>query len=118
MAATYNIAIQQGADFSDKITLTDSSSNPINLTGATVTSVIRRGPSTAGYAILGSFTITISAPTTGAISRFMAGSVTANLPIPFGTGVSFLHDVKVVTSTGTIFYPVTGSVTINGASTV
>ena len=76
MATTYNLAIDQGTDFSNTFTLKDSSNTVRNLTGYTGKAQLRRSyASTSNVA----FTINIASPTNGNVVVTLSNAVTANL---------------------------------------
>jgi len=109
-----SVPIVQGQFYEDTINLTHTDGSPIDLTGATVISQIRRGPASLGYGILASFTVTISSPaTSGIITRSLTGTQTAALPLPFPTDATFFHDVFVTTNGGQPIQVVVGPVTVS-----
>ena len=76
MATTYNLAIDQGTDFSNTFTLKDSTNTIRNLTGYTGKAHLRRSyASTSNVA----FTINIASPTNGNVVVTLSNAVTANL---------------------------------------
>ena len=107
------VSITQGQFYEDTIQLKHPDNSAIDLTGATIISQIRRGPASQGYAVLASFTITISSPSTsGIITRSLTAAQTAALPLPFPADVTFYHDVFVTTAGGTPIQIVVGSVSV------
>jgi hypothetical protein len=108
------ISITQGQFYEDTINLTHTDGSAIDLTGATVISQIRRGPASLGYAILASFTVTISSPaTSGVITRSLTGNQTAALPLPFPSDATFFHDIFVTTNGGEPLQVVSGTVSVS-----
>jgi hypothetical protein len=108
------ISITQGQFYEDTINLTHTDTTAIDLTGATVISQIRRGPTSLGYAVLASFTVTISSPaTSGIITRSLTGTQTAALPLPFPADATFFHDVFVTTNGGTPIQVIVGEVSVS-----
>lgn len=107
------ISITQGQFYEDTVSLNHTDGSAIDLTGAEVISQIRRGAASLGYAVLASFTVTISDPaTSGVITRSLTGCQTAGLPLPFPDGATFFHDIFVRPSGGTWIQVVAGSVTV------
>ena len=105
MATTYNLAIDQGTDFSNTFTLKDSSNTVRNLTGYTGKAHLRRSyASTSNVA----FTINIANPTNGNVVVTLSNAVTANLK--YGR---YVYDLELVNSnTLTVERVVEGIVTV------
>ena len=82
-AATYDICIEQGATFSKVCYYKDSSGNPVNLTGMTLSAQIRR--SYSDPTVTQAITITIadqSVPANvGMFTMSIAASDTASIPV-------------------------------------
>ncbi len=78
-APTYNLTIEQGADFAWTLTLKDSLNAPIDLTGAVVEGMIRAG-SKKGKKLV-DFTFMLNIPATdGVINVSLTAAQTAALP--------------------------------------
>ncbi len=76
MASTYNLAIDQGTDFTITIVANDSTGTARNLTGYTGNAQLRRSyASTTNVA----FTVNISTPSIGEVTLTLANAKTANL---------------------------------------
>ena len=110
MATLVPVSIVQGSDYSDTLTLTDGNGAALNLTGWTITSQIRRA---SGYSILATFTVTVSAPTTGVVYRNLTGAVTSTIPVPFGDGITHFHDVLGTRGDGVKIRLIQGPVTVD-----
>ena len=99
MPAIYDLtgtaAIQQGADYSLALSLTGSTSAPLDLTGCGVASQIRVNHNSA---ILASFTIS-TAGTTGSVSMTLSHAVTAALP-PTAGNLYYGYDVLLTDNSG------------------
>lgn len=99
----YDIVIQQNADFDLSFKLEDSSSDPFDLTDATVESEVW----TAGKASkLVDFTVTIDDAANGEFTLSLTETQTAGL-----TAGTAYYDVRITTGTST-YYWVRGIVTI------
>ena len=109
------VAITQGQFYEDTINLTHSDNTPIDLTGATIKSQIRRGAVSLGYTELAAFDISVTPPaTSGVIVRSLSAATTASLPLPFPQDgkTTFFHDVIVTTDGGDPLQVISGPVTI------
>lgn len=76
MASTYNLAIDQGTDFSANLTVKDSTNTPRNLTGYTGRAQLRRSYASSSNV---TFTVNIGTPTDGNVKITLANTATANL---------------------------------------
>lgn len=76
MASTYNLAIDQGTDFTVTIVANDSTGTARSLTGYTGTAQLRRSYASTTNV---DFTVNISSPSTGEVTLTMANAKTANL---------------------------------------
>jgi hypothetical protein len=79
MSVALNIQIEQGADYSNTITVEDDAGVPVDLTGYTVSGKLRTEYTSSNFVDL---VITISAPTTGVIQFGLAAIDTAALLAP------------------------------------
>jgi hypothetical protein len=75
--AVHNIRPQRRADYTLGIVLKDNDGVVINLTGAQVLAQVWDKKRTQKY---GDFTVTVSAPTTGAVELLLPYTVTTTLP--------------------------------------
>jgi hypothetical protein len=105
MATVANIFIDQGADYSNIITVGSSSGAPLNLTGYTVASQIRKSYSSS---IAYNFTASIFSASEGRVRVQLTAS--ASGAIPPGR---YLYDVEITSSSGTKTRVVEGIVTVN-----
>lgn len=76
-AGRHNILIECGATFAKTLTLKDSTGDPINLTGKTFASKIRRRPTDTTAAA--TFTLTVINAAAGTISWQMSATTTAGI---------------------------------------
>jgi Flp pilus assembly protein TadG len=104
MATVANIFIDQGSDYSNIVTVTASNGQPLNLTGFTVASQMRKSySSSTAYA----FTASILSTTLGQVRLQLTS--TQSEAIPPGR---YLYDVEVTSSTGSKTRVVEGIATI------
>lgn len=81
MAGRCDIKIDQGADFSRKIVIGDTTDTPINFTGATVKAQIRAYPAKGD--VLAEFACAFNTPATdGVITISLPAATSASLPTP------------------------------------
>ena len=104
MATVANIFIDQGADYSNIITVGSSSGTPLNLTGYTVASQIRKSYSSS---IAYNFTASIFSASEGKVRIQL--TATSSGAIPPGR---YLYDVEITSSSGTKTRVVEGIVTV------
>jgi hypothetical protein len=104
VATISNLFIDQGSDYSNIITVTGSNGQPINLTGFTVKSQIRKS---FGSTIAYEFTPTIFAPATGKI-RMQLSSESSEEIVPG----RYLYDVEITSPSGIKTRVVEGIVTV------
>ena len=76
MASYANLVVDQGADFETTITLEDENSDPISLTGYTVTGQVRR---TYKSSTSSSFTITVTNASDGIITIHFPATVSTGM---------------------------------------
>lgn len=106
MAITYNLNVDQGADFSQIFTLKDNSNNIRNLTGYTGRAQLRRSYASNSNV---TFAVTLDVPAEGNVKISLTNAQTANLK--YGR---YLYDVELVyTPTGNVERIREGIVTIN-----
>jgi len=105
MAVKANIVIDQGADFSTTITVTDDAGDPINLTGYTASGQIRKHyTSNTAYDI----TTTFDVPRT-------EGKITLTVPRATTTNIEagrYVYDVEITNAANTRSRLVEGIVTV------
>lgn len=82
-----NLYIKCGDDFSQEITLTDASSNPINLVNYTVAANVKRSYYTSN--VTAEFSVTETDPANGVITLSLPRSVTG-----YVWPNSYLYDIK------------------------
>jgi hypothetical protein len=92
MAALSNIYIDQGSDFSTIISLTDSNSDALNLTGYSALAQIRK--TYGSTTIAGTFTTSLSADS-GQLTLSLADTVTAAM-----TSGRYVYDVLLTDGSG------------------
>lgn len=99
---TYDILIQKNADFDLSFRLEDGSSNPVDLTGATVEAQIWTAGKTSKLA---DFTVTVDNPTNGAFTIALTDTQTQAL------SSNGYYDIR-ITAGSISDYWVRGSVTL------
>lgn len=106
-AGTYNIIIEQGADFSKSLSLTDNASNPFDLSDySEVRGQIRRHYNSETTAA--TFTMSITGDgTSGQIAWGLSATNTAAME-----AAPHLYDVELVKNDGTITRLLEGDVTV------
>lgn len=105
MATVYNLAIDQGTDFSTTIEVNDDTGSDRNLTGYTGRAQLRRSYHSVSNT---AFTVTIDNPTEGEVILSLSNAITANLK--YGR---YVYDVELVkTSDGTVERILEGVVTV------
>jgi hypothetical protein len=104
MATVANIFIDQGSDYSNIVTVTASNGQPLNLTGFTVASQLRKSYSSS---VAYSFSASILSPALGRVRLQL--SATQSEAIPPGR---YLYDLEVTSSGGSKTRVVEGIATI------
>jgi hypothetical protein len=105
MATVYNLAIDQGTDFSTTIEVSDNTGSARDLTGYTGRAQIRRSYHSVSNT---AFTVSINNPAEGEVIVSLTNAVTANLR--YGR---YVYDVELVkTSDGTVERILEGVVTV------
>lgn len=104
MATVANIFVDRDSDYSNIITVSSSSGAPLNLTGYTVASQIRKSYSSS---IAYNFTSSIFNAASGQVRLQLAAS--ASRDIPPGR---YLYDVEITSPSGTKTRVVEGIVTV------
>jgi hypothetical protein len=108
-----NIKIEQGATFNPQINLKTNLGNPVDLTGCTITSKMRR---TFDAATAYAFTCTILSPATdGSFTWEMSAATTASIDVSGGT--SFVYDVEVLFPDTTVQRIMQGTVSVSPEAT-
>jgi hypothetical protein len=105
MATVANIFIDQGADYSNIITVGSSSGAPLNLTGYSVASQIRKSFSSS---ISYNFTASIFSASEGKVRLQLSASGSGAIPPG-----RYLYDVEITSPSGTKTRVVEGIVTVN-----
>lgn len=100
------ITVAQGSTYTDTVTLTQSNGSPLNLTGYTVRSQIRD----AAGVLVGTFTCTVTDPTTGVIARSMAKTITAAL-VPSAT-IKHAWGIELTQPSGAVLPEIQGGVIV------
>lgn len=103
MATKANIIVDQGTTFSTVINLTDDNGDPIDLTGYTGESEIRKHYSSSNSQ---SFTVTLGG-TLGSLELGLSASQTSNL-----TPGRYVYDVEITSSSNVVSRIVEGIVTV------
>lgn len=104
MAIKSNLTIDQGADFTATITVSDEDGNVIALTDYTGRGQMRKSPFTSTYH---AFTVSVSDPAAGEVTLSMNSTTTAAI-----TAGRYLYDVEVISSGGTVTRIVEGIATV------
>lgn len=105
MATVYNLAIDQGTDFSTTIEVNDDTGSDRDLTGYTGRAQLRRSYHSVSNT---AFTVTIDNPSEGEVVLSLSNAITANLR--YGR---YVYDVELVkTSDGTVERILEGVVTV------
>lgn len=101
-AVNTKIYIEQGATFSQTVSLKDVDGNAYNLTGYTVAAKMR--PTATSSNLTATFTIAIAAPATlGQFTMSLPASTTATIPVTANDGpenVPTLYTYDVIITTG------------------
>lgn len=103
MAIKANILIDQGADFSTTINVTDDDGNIIELTGYTSAAQLRKHYTSISQT---AFTTSIS-PLIGTVTLSMNAAVTGTI-----TAGRYVYDVELTSNTGVVTRLVEGIVTV------
>lgn len=90
-AATLDLTIERNTDFSQSLILQDSEGSPLNLTGYTFTSMIKRAATDTNALI--SFTCTVPTPANGTIILSLTNAQTSALVT---TGVDYTAPTNLV----------------------
>ena len=104
MATVYNLAIDQGSDFTTTIQVSDDTGTERNLSGYLVRGQLRRSYGSASNV---TFSSNISAISTGEITIALSSVTTANLK--YGR---YVYDVELYTNTGNVERILEGIVTV------
>jgi hypothetical protein len=105
MAAKANIVIDQGADFSTTITITDASGSVTNLTGYTARGQIRKHYTSSTSV---GFSFAFGSPRTeGKLTLSLTNTQTANM-----AAGRYVYDVELISASNTISRLVEGIATV------
>lgn len=102
MAQKIDLIIDQGTTYSTQFTITDANSIPLNFTGYSGNSQIRKHYSSNTY-----YTFGVSLSNTGVVVLSMNSSVTGTI-----TAGRYVYDVEVVDGSNTVSRLVEGVVTV------
>lgn len=115
-AANTKIYIEQGATYSQAVSLKDGDGNPYNLTGYTIAAKIR--PTATSSTLTATFTIAIDSPATlGTFTMSLSAATTATLPVDANSGPEnvptlFTYDVNITSGT-TVYRILQGEVIVS-----
>ena len=109
MATIQNLTIDQDADFTQTLTVKDSTGTVVDLTGQTVTSKLRKTHLSSSST---SFTTAIVSATDGTCSITLTDTVTSGL-----TEGRYVWDLTTTTSAGLITRRIEGRVTVTPSVT-
>ena len=104
MATVYNLAIDQGSDFTSTIQLNDDAGGDRDLSGYLVRGQLRRSYGSASNV---QFASNISGISTGEITIALSSATTANLK--YGR---YVYDVELYTNTGNVERILEGIITV------
>lgn len=115
MSAYQELEIEEGADWTDELLVVDANGDPIDLTGYTAESDIKRSIDDADALIEMSTTngrIVIT-PLTGSVMRVLTAAETTGLVWRVA-----VHDLKLISAAGTVTRVASGPVTYSRQVTV
>jgi len=104
MAIVTNLTVDQGADFSALIDITDSSGNVLNLTGYTVAGQLRKNYDSTAYTQFGA---TVSNTIGGTITIILTDTQTRSI-----TAGRYVYDVEITSSGGEVTRVLEGQVEV------
>lgn len=102
MAQKVNLVIDQGTSFSTSFTVNDDSGDPVDFTGYTANSQMRKH-----YTSSNSTSFTVTANSSGIVTLSLTANVTSNL-----TAGRYVYDVEVVSNTSVTSRIVEGIATV------
>jgi|APGre2960657373_1045057.scaffolds.fasta_scaffold141879_1 hypothetical protein len=105
MAPVKHLVIDQGTTFSFSITVTDIQGNPINLTGYTLTSQLRKSYNSNTYT---AFVVTAPTPLTGEMTLSLTATTTSSLK--YGR---YVYDVEIRSASNEVTRVLEGIITVN-----
>lgn len=123
-AANHDILIEQGATFSNTITIKDSLGVPIDITGETYSGQVR---STSGAIVVwATFTCTVlnQITNTGQVKIELSATQTAQIPVPIGVKktprylLEGQYDIERTRAGGVVDRILQGKATISGEVTI
>ena len=100
------ITLNQGATYSDTVTVKQPEGTPVNLTGYSVSSRIRA----LSGALVAEFTCTVATPTTGVIARTLSNTLTAAM-VP-SEYVGHVWGLKLTAPSGAVLPEIQGGVMV------
>jgi len=104
MAIVSNLTVDQGADFSALVDITDSTGNILNLTGYTVAGQIRKNYDSTSYTAFGA---TVSNATGGTITILLTDAQTRAM-----TPGRYVYDVEISSGGGEVTRVLEGQVEV------
>ena len=119
MAGNYNITIEQGATFELVITVKQSNGSPMDLTGYTGSSQIRKTPLSA--TVVKAFTVTFLDPRTdGKVKLSLTDAETSALSAgetPASSQSQYVYDFEITSAAGKVTRLLAGKVTVSAEVT-
>ena len=109
MAINANLKLDQGADFETKILITDKNDNPIDLTGYTGESKMRRHYSSANSF---SFTVDMTEAANGVVNVTMPAANTGDI-----AAGRYVYDIELTSENNVVSRIIEGIVTVTGQVT-
>lgn len=106
MAERADLCIDQGTTFNTTLTLSDQSGNPMDLTGYTAYSQMKKWYTSTANATF-NFTVTIPTPNTGVLNLSMSPAITSSL-----WAGRYVYDVDIVDSSNNVTRVIEGFVTL------
>ena len=105
MAIKANLFIDQGATYATKLVLNDANGAPVDLTGYSASSQIRKHYTSSNSV---SFTVTMPTPEAGGVVLSMSANTTANL-----VAGRYVYDVELTDTAGRISRIIEGIITVS-----
>jgi hypothetical protein len=117
--AAVDLLIQQGADFQTQLTFTNADNSPLDLTGYTLSSLVRRRGLEAQT--IATFVVEAQSPPTAGIATIgLPKAQTAAIACgetPADVDFQYVWDLKLVDGDGNVSVPLYGAVTIQRSVT-
>lgn len=102
MAEKFNFSIDQGATFSRAFTILDANNNPVDLSGRTANSQMRKSYTSSTY-----YQFTSALEANGVITLSMSANTTEAIPAG-----RYVYDIETTSNTGVITRVLEGIVTV------